>query len=138
MVFALSRILEFAKRRRRHVRVPVHLPVALVHANGTVATVLAVNLSPGGMQVRCDRFTLDALLPSARGSAGVAGTPIDAHFQLPLHAGLLKVDVHTRVTYVAPSDGGWFLMGLALERVAPEPAERLRAFLDERAAFDTG
>ena len=115
----------------------VRQPVALVHANGTVATVLGVNVSMGGLQVTCDRYTLDALLPSSAAAGAVSiGTAIDAHFKLPLNEGLTKLDMSCRVAYVTGTEGGGFLVGLEFSGASQSGHAALAAFLEEALAYD--
>ena len=59
----MAHITRLHRRTRRLPRIPLHQPVALVHSNGTVATACALHVTPGDMQVRCDRYTLDSLYP---------------------------------------------------------------------------
>ena len=114
----------------------IRQPVALVHANGTVATVLAVNVSRGGLQVTCDRYTLDALLPGRSGQPASVGTAIDAHFKLPLNDGLAKIDLNCRVAYVSQAEGSTFLVGLEFAGASQRGHAALEAFLEEALAID--
>lgn len=129
-------VLPFPKRRRRHPRTEIRQPVALVHGNGTVATVLGINVSLGGLQVICDRYTLDTLLPCRTLGRSPVGTPIDAHFKLPLSAGMAKLDLGCRVAYIAQAEPPSFLVGLEFARVTAGSRETLEAFLEEALAFD--
>ncbi len=116
----------------------IRQPVALVHANGTVATVLAINVSLGGLQVTCDRYTLDALLPSGAEPGRPLGTMVDAHFRLPLRAGLAKIDMRCRVAYVSEVDPerSVYVVGLRF-RGADQPGRAaLETFLEEALALD--
>ena len=133
----MGKVLQFPKRRRRHLRMAIRQPVALVHANGTVATVLAVDVSLGGLQVTCDRYTLDALFPCGSGPNRPVGTLVDAHFRLPLRSGLAKLDMRCRVAYVSETDAERiFLVGLEFRGADQAGRATLETFLEEALALD--
>ncbi|MFZ0257456.1 MAG: PilZ domain-containing protein [Gammaproteobacteria bacterium] len=86
-------------RSREVPRIQIRRPVALVTDDGYVATAVTRDLSPGGMQIRCDRANAYALNPAGDFSVQPVPSRIDAHFTLPLTAGLAKIDVECRMVY---------------------------------------
>jgi len=128
-------VVALRRRKRRFSRVAIEQPVALVHANGTVATTLGYNLSQGGMQVRCDRYTADSLYPSRMGPGRPRRVRIDAHFKLPLGSGLVKLDVECRLVYVNALPDGWYALGLEFVRFHYAGAAVVEKFLREAEAL---
>lgn len=93
-------LVESIRTRSRDVpRIEIRRPVALVTEDGYVATAVTRDLFPGGMQISCDRANAYALHPSGQLLAQSAPPRIDAHFTLPLTAGLAKIDVECRLVY---------------------------------------
>lgn len=93
-------LVESIQARSREIpRVQIRRPVALITEEGHVATALTQDLSPGGMQIQCDRANAYALNPSGAFLVNSALPRIDAHFTLPLTAGLAKIDVECCMVY---------------------------------------
>lgn len=128
----MGTVLEFPRQRRRHKRAPVSQPVALVHENASVATAMACNISPGGMQILCDRYTTDSLHRSGCDDETARDVPrIDAHFKLPLNSGLAKLDVECLLSYVCETDDEVFALGLEFVDMTEGSSQHLGQFLDE-------
>ena len=67
------------------------------------------NVSPGGMQVRCDRDTASRLCPENSLSKKGVSLPVDGHLLLPTHLGRVPVRVkclivHTALVTGAPAE----------------------------------
>ncbi len=93
-------LVESIRARSRELpRIEIGRPVALVTEDGYVATAVTRDLSPGGMQIRCDRANAFALNPAGQLLIKPAPLRIDAHFTLPLIAGLAKIDVECCMIY---------------------------------------
>lgn len=133
---AMAQVLKFPTQRRRHQRVPICQPVALVHENATVVTGMATNLSIGGLQVVCDRRAADALCGERRRFRGAQGPRIDLHFKLPLSGGLVKLDIETRLTYVNDIARSQVLLGLEFVLHHHDSHVHLATFLREADSFD--
>ncbi len=132
----MGTIVPFKDRRCGSPRVAVVLPVALVHANGTVVTCSSVDLSRRGMRVQCDRFTIDALHPSDQPVLVRHNVRIDAHFQIPTATGLVKVDAQCALAYVQELSAGTFLIGLNFTRLVGESKQALEVFLAEEIQLE--
>ena len=127
----MAKILNFPEKRRRHERVMISQPVALVHENATVATSTAINISQGGLQALCDRYTMDSLHPSATRPGRHRSPRIDVHFRLPTNAGSAKLDIECRIAYVVQSEDSELSVGLEFVRVYEESRNVLDSFLQE-------
>jgi hypothetical protein len=113
-------------------------PVALVHDNATVATTLATNISAGGMQTVCDRYTTDALHPSAVRLTRASAPRIDAHFKLPVNGALVKFDIECRLAYVTAVEDSQYCIGLEFFLLADGCLPYLAQFLREAVLLDEG
>ena len=132
----MGEILSFPQSRRRHPRVRLVQPVALVHENATVATSVCANISSGGMQVVCDRYTTDSLHPNTRRITRENAPYIDAHLKLPANRGLTKLDCECRMTYLIADDDSRFTLGLEFLSLHEPSRNNLSAFLTEALELD--
>jgi len=93
-------LVESIRARSREVpRIETRRPVALVTEDGYAATAVISDISPGGMQICCDRANAYALNPSGAKIVHPTFPRVDAHFTLPVEAGLVKIDVECRMVY---------------------------------------
>jgi hypothetical protein len=129
--------------KRLYKRVTLMQPAALVDEFGTVATAQITDISPGGLQVLCERYTMDSLHLSDRPPKASRAVPIDVHFKLPLSSGLVKLDVECRLVYVVPEgeageagEAGEFVMGLQFLRFHDAGAHIVERFLKEAAVLE--
>ncbi len=134
----MSVIYAFRERRARFPRINLEQPVALVHANATVATASISNISPGGMQVCCDRYTADSLHASSEPLGKRKTISIDAHFLLPSTTGTRKIDVECRLAHVARVSGNEYAIGLEFIAFQHGGQEDLEAFLAEAISLNQG
>lgn len=126
-----------ADSKRQHSRVPLQQPVAIVDTFGTVATATTADISPGGMRVACDRYTMDSLHLSDRRPNPGHDVHLDVHLRLPLTSGLIKLDVECRLVYVVPNeDRTHFLTGLQFIRFYNSGADIVARFLKEASLFE--
>ena len=132
----MGEVLPFLQSRRRHPRVSLTQPVALVHENATVATSLCTNISGGGIQVVCDRYTADSLHPSSRRITDKNAPRVHAHFMLPVRTGLAKLDCECAIAYLTPYDDSRFAFGLEFLLVAEASRSSLSGFLDDAVEFE--
>ena len=124
--------------KRQHTRVPLHQPVALVDQFGTVATASTADISTGGMQLVCGRYTMDSLHLSDSELNPLREVTGDVHMKLPLSSGLTKLDVECRLVYVVPSeDHHEFLIGLQFVRFIDSGAQAVDKFLQEASALES-
>ena len=86
-----------ASERRQYPRIPTDLPLEVRTGDGEVVRVAARNLSCGGLEMSCDRWCADRLLPP--GHQAFPGQPIKVQlaFQLPAGEGSRGVAVAAEV-----------------------------------------
>lgn len=130
----MGQVIQFSARTRAEPPVRVSQPVALVHDNATVATSMAVNISPNGLRVLCDRDTSRALCLEQDRPWAEEPPKIDAHFMLPIGGALVKVDAHCRLAYVAKVNPQTFAMGLEFLTLDGLTRHHIQAFLREAHA----
>ena len=112
----------FPPRRRLNRRVPLNVPVALVHESGTVGVAVGRNLSVTGIQISCTQLTLDSLYRSD--SVLSHNTPLlDLHFMLPVFRADAKVDSRCRLIYTNDTGNRGYLLGLEFSFL-PESSRR--------------
>jgi|GEM_PF-3417099 len=131
----MAQIIQFPRRRRRAQRVRVQQPVALMHEDGTAATGTAINLSCGGMQLLCDRYTTDSLYRSDVPLETASAPGIDVHLRLPLDAGLARLDIECRLIYVSTIDTRTYLLGLEFVRFHSDSQSCLAQFLRDAEVY---
>ncbi len=131
-------IYAFRERRAQFPRINLEQPVALVHTNATVATAIISNISPGGMQVCCDRYTADSLHASSEPLGKRKAVCIDAHFLLPSPTGTRKIDVECRLAHVAEISEREYALGLEFIEFQHGGREELEAFLAEAITLNQG
>ncbi len=131
----MGEVIPFPRQRRRYRRTPIYQPVALVHDNATVATGMAVNLSVGGMQVLCDRYTADSLHRSDDPFAGGRGPGLDVHMRLPTRTGTARIDVTCQLVYVNQIATSTYLLGLEFRDYQCDSQALINDFLDEADQF---
>lgn len=68
-----------AGERRHYPRISTELPLEIVTAGGETATATIRNLSMGGVEISCDRWCADRILPS--GHQAFPGQPITAQLR---------------------------------------------------------
>ena len=112
----------FAPRRRLHRRVPLDVPIAMVHESGTVGTGFGRNMSVSGMQIYCSTVALDSWYKS---DVPLREHPafLDLHFMLPEFKRDAKVDARCRLVYTNDYDENGYLLGLEFEFL-PESSRR--------------
>ena len=132
----MGEVLRFPQSRRQHPRVQVAQPVALVHENATVVTSTVSNISAGGIQTVCDRYTCDSLHPSSRQILRPHAPHLDAHFRLPVGSGLGKLDCECRMAYITELEDQQYAIGLEFRFLTERSRKSLRAFLDEAIALE--
>jgi PilZ domain len=121
--------------KRHFPRIAVNLSVRMRRADGPVVSTTAHDITPAGLQIRCDRATALAIQPSGRYVAGEPGQRVLVRFALPLRAGSTVVDVESRLAHLsilpdAPAERG-IALGLEFERFVGEGRKVLQRFIEE-------
>ncbi len=88
-------------RQRQYPRIAISLPVVLRQGETTAVAVQMVNISPGGMQVRCNRETASRLCPADSFSQKDVSLPVAGHLLLPTHLGRVPVRVRCLIVHVS-------------------------------------
>ncbi len=86
--------------RRRMPRIVLRCPGRATTGAGAVVDVTVRDLSPDGLQLRCDRETAQAIHPGGRAiKAGEKAPYVEVAFEVPIRAGAAPVRVLARLVY---------------------------------------
>lgn len=121
--------------KRNYPRIAVNLPLRMRRAGGPVVSATAHDITPAGLQIRCDRATALVIHPAGRYVAGEPGQQVLVRFALPLRAGAAVVDVECRLVHLsivpdAPPERS-VALGLEFERFLHEGKENLGRYIEE-------
>jgi hypothetical protein len=105
------------EQRRAFPRVRLRIPVQIGLPGGQVACARIYNLSPDGIQVRCDPITARRIHPSGETISDGSGPKVQVAIRLKRGA-----DVHThvlkcKVFYLLPESPREFIIGLEFEEL---------------------
>jgi hypothetical protein len=113
--------------RRAHPRVKLRLPVQIGLSGGSVVCARIYNISPDGVQVRCDRATAARINPGGRAVTEGNGQELLLAVRLH-HDGHMRSHVlRCRLSYMLPETEDDIIIGLNFQDLLPE----------QRAALDS-
>ena len=97
---------DFYEESRKYPRVKTKLPVKLILAGGGCVSVSIYDISPDGLQVRCNRDVAAAINPGGKKISSKDNLIVKAVFSLPIDGEQKKVTVSCKVYYfvVVPGD----------------------------------
>ncbi len=100
------------EEKRRYPRIVIDCLVEIEHADGKVVSALAHDISPDGLQIRCDRETAKTLCPTGKEIQGGKGPEFKIRLSLPLQEGLVELGARCKALYqaVVPGEGVAFGM----------------------------
>ena len=126
--FQVLPVLRYHEEQRDYPRVDLRVPVALSTRERRVIHATTRNISPGGMQIRCDRAAAQRLHPSGSHIAPGKGPPVIVRTKLPVCEGEQPFVGVARLTYVTPRPPDQIAFGLEFTRVQPSEQDKLDAF----------
>ena len=120
------------KYKRDYPRVPAHLPVEVSTPDGELIHAITVNLSPAGIQIACDRVTVDSILPLNQRRLPRSTREVDVRLRFPESSGMPDV-INTRCTAVfsrrvAENE---YRIGLHFKGFDGDDYQKLEHFLDD-------
>ncbi|NIM27808.1 MAG: hypothetical protein GWN21_15435 [Gammaproteobacteria bacterium] len=120
------------KYKRDYPRVPVHLPVEVSMSDGEVIHAITVNLSPAGIQIACDRFTVNSILPLSQRRVPSESREVDVRLRFPESSGMPDVvDVRCRAVFSRRVAENEYRIGLHFESFEGDGYRKLEHFLDD-------
>ena len=87
------------KYKRDYPRVPANLPVEVSTPDGEVIHAITVNLSPAGIQIACDRVTVNSIMPLNSRHPPKDTRQVDVRLRFPESSGMPHV-IDARCTAV--------------------------------------
>jgi hypothetical protein len=120
------------KYNRDYPRVSVHLAVEVSMPDGEVVHAVAVNLSPAGIQIACDRVTVNSVLPVSHRRLPKSTRQVDVCLRFPESSGMPDV-VNARCTAVfsrrvAENE---YRIGLQFQEFEGDDFQKLECFFDD-------
>lgn len=79
------------KYKRDYPRVPVTLPVEVSLPDGEIIHAITVNLSPAGIQLACDRITVNSILPLSQPRRPRDNREVSVRLRFPESSGMPHV-----------------------------------------------
>ncbi len=119
------------KYKRDYPRVPLHLPVEVSLPDGEIIHAITVNLSPAGIQIACDRVTVDSILPLSQRRLPNETRRVKVRLRFPESSGMPDViDVRCTAIFSRRVAENEYRIGLQFQGLGGEDYRKLEDFLD--------
>jgi hypothetical protein len=116
--------------RRAYPRLQLRLPVQIGLTGGQVVCARIYNLSPDGMQIRCDPGAALVINPSGRAISPGNGPEVLVAMRLHHGPDMRTQVIRCRVSYVLPESPKEVIIGLTFEVLLAAQREAIDAALD--------
>ncbi len=118
--------------RRRMPRILLRCPGRATTASGDVVDVIVRDLSPDGLQLRCDRVAALAIHPGGRAINEREKAPyVQVDFEVPLREGPVEVRVLARLVFFSLIAPHVIAIGVRFKSTSKDDERRLRQFYKE-------
>jgi hypothetical protein len=115
--------------RRGYPRVKLRMPVQIGLAGGRVVIARIYNMSPDGVQIRCDRATAASILPDTSRLKPGEGPELLLVMRLTLGQDTRSHVIRCRLSYALPESAAEVIMGLTFQELLPAQREAIDAAL---------
>ena len=121
------------KYKRDYPRVPVHLPVEVSLPDGEVIHAITVNLSPAGIQIACDRITVNSILPLSQPRVPKRTREVAVRLRFPESSGMPHIiDARCAAIFSRRVAENEFRIGLQFQGFeGADDYQSLERFLDD-------
>jgi len=121
------------KYKRDYPRVPVHLPVEVSLPDGEVIHAITVNLSPAGVQIACDRITVNRILPLSKTRLPNCTQEVELRLRFPESSGMPDIiDARCAAVFSRRVAENEFRIGLQFHGFeGDDDYQKLEQFLDD-------
>lgn len=110
----------------------MHLPVEVSMPDGEVIHAITVNLSPAGIQIACDRVTVDSILPLSQRRLRTSTREVEVRIRFPESSGMPDViDTRCSAVFSRRVAENEYRIGLQFQGFEGEDYQKLGHFLDE-------
>jgi len=115
--------------RRRYPRVPIPHPVEIVGGRGQRLRVPVQDLSPDGIQLRCNVKIARKLKQAALADSAVESAPLRLRIALPLAGSDVEISALGRLVWMRALARDRIAVGVQFTDVSGESARRLERFI---------
>jgi len=127
-----TRFTDVIRDRRRFPRVTINRRAEVVVADGSTVQVTVHDVSPDGLQLRCNRDAAVAIRPSGRSvSDKEPASAIRVAITLPLKSGPAPVSLRGRLLYFALINQNLVAMGIELTTLSDASRRFLNTFIEQ-------
>ena len=110
-------------------RVKLHMPVQIGLRGGQVVCARIYNMSPDGVQVRCETSAALLINPSGRAVEPGGGPLVQVAMRLNTGVNVSTFAVRARVSYVLPESAEEVIIGLSFEALNQHQRDAIEAAL---------
>lgn len=101
-------------------------------ADGEVIHAITVNLSPAGIQIACDRVTVNSILPLSQRRVPKPTREVDVRLRFPESSGMPEIlDVRCKAIFSRRVAENEYRIGLQFQGFEGEDYHKLERFLDD-------
>lgn len=125
-----EKILEKYEEKRVYPRIVIDRPIAMVLSNGQALEALAHDISPGGIQVRCNLKAAQILKTEKENLGKKAALDFEVNFILPLEDKQVKVLIRCKPSYLVKLEDDAYAMGLQFTKVGEDSRKILKRFIE--------
>ncbi|MEE8286412.1 MAG: PilZ domain-containing protein [Gammaproteobacteria bacterium] len=119
------------KYKRDYPRIPAHLPVEVSMPDGEIIHAITVNLSPAGIQIACDRVTVNSILPLSQRRLPKRTRQVDVRLRFPESSGMPDIiDARCTAVFSRRVAENEYRIGLQFQGFEGEDYQKLEHFLD--------
>jgi hypothetical protein len=119
------------KYKRDYPRIPAHLPVELSMPDGEIIHAITVNLSPAGIQIACDRVTVNSILPLSQRRLPRNTRQVEVRLRFPGSSGMPHIiDARCTAVFSRRVAENEYRIGLQFQGFEGEDYQKLEHFLD--------
>jgi len=110
---------------------PVHLPVEVSMPDGEIIHAITVNLSPAGVQIACDRVTVNSILPLSQRRLPRKTRRVDVRLRFPESSGMPEIiDARCAAVFSRRIAENEYRIGLQFQGLDGDDYQKLEHFLD--------
>jgi hypothetical protein len=119
------------KYKRDYPRIPAHLAVEVSMPDGEIIHAITVNLSPAGIQIACDRVTVNSILPLSQRRLPKRTRQVDVRLRFPESSGMPDIiDARCTAVFSRRVAENEYRIGLQFQGFEGEDYQKLEHFLD--------
>jgi hypothetical protein len=120
------------KYKRDYPRIPAHIPVEVSMPDGEIIHAITVNLSPAGIQIACDRETVNSILPLSQRRLPRNTRQVAVRLRFPESSGMPDIiDARCTAVFSRRVAENEYRIGLQFQGFEGEDYQKLEHFLDD-------